>query len=285
MDKHITGLDSPTDIIISRYTSASELKPYIGSFCKVKSAVFILCMKGTVQCSINSSNCTIKQYNVITLVPNSFVEVHTISSDIELYLVAFSSDFMGCVNYIRNTMNCIMYIYRKPIMPVSENVACLFRDLYCVLSGYTTCLHTVINKEITKALFTICSQGVVGLYKENEQLNEHELDRYTEIFQDFLDLALKYYTTQHNVSFYAERLGITLPYFCTSVKKAIGRTPFEIIVQIIISDAKAELKGTNLEIKKIAIGLGFNNMSFFNKFFRQHVGMTPQEYRGKSYTF
>jgi AraC family transcriptional activator of pobA len=31
--------------------------------------------------------------------------------------------------------------------------------------------------------------------------------------------------------------------------------------------------------------LGFNNLSFFNKFFRRNVGMTPQEYRGKSYTY
>lgn len=111
MDKHITWLDSPTDIMVSKYTSASELKPYIGSFFKIRSAVFILCMEGTIECSLNSSECIIKQHNVITLVPNSFVEVHTISPDIELYLVAFSSDFMGCVNYIRSTMNCITYIY------------------------------------------------------------------------------------------------------------------------------------------------------------------------------
>ena len=285
MDKHITWLDSPTDIMVSKYTSASELKPYIGSFFKIRSAVFSLCMEGTIECSLNSSECIIKQHNVITLVPNSFVEVHTISPDIELYLVAFSSDFMGCVNYIRSTMNCITYIYRKPIMPVPASTACLFKDFYGVLSGYNTRLHTVVNKEMTKAIFMICSQGIVGLYKKNERLDEHELDRYTEIFQNFLDLALKFYTTQHNVSFYAEKLGLTLPYFCTSVKKAVGRTPLEIIVQIIITDAKAELKGTHLEIKKIAIGLGFSNLSFFNKFFRQHVGMTPQEYRGKSYTF
>ena len=45
------------------------------------------------------------------------------------------------------------------------------------------------------------------------------------------------------------------------------------------------LKGTNREIKNIAMDLGFNNLSFFNKFFRRNVGMTPQEYRGKSYTY
>lgn len=34
-------------------------------------------------------------------------------------------------------------------------------------------------------------------------------------------------------------------------------------------------------VKNIALSLGFNNISFFNKFFKQHTGITPQEYRGR----
>jgi AraC family transcriptional activator of pobA len=44
-------------------------------------------------------------------------------------------------------------------------------------------------------------------------------------------------------------------------------------------DAKAQLRSTDLTVKEIAFSLGFNNLSFFNKYFRQHTGMTPQEYR------
>ena len=48
---------------------------------------------------------------------------------------------------------------------------------------------------------------------------------------------------------------------------------------IIIMNAKAQLKSTRLPVKEIAFSLGFNNLSFFNKYFRKHVEMTPQEYR------
>ena len=48
---------------------------------------------------------------------------------------------------------------------------------------------------------------------------------------------------------------------------------------IITMDAKAQLRSTDLTVKEIAFSLGFNNLSFFNKYFRQHTGMTPQEYR------
>ena len=44
-------------------------------------------------------------------------------------------------------------------------------------------------------------------------------------------------------------------------------------------DAKAQLKSTNLPIYQIADSLNFNNVSFFGKYFKRHVGVSPLEYR------
>ncbi|MBQ3633290.1 MAG: AraC family transcriptional regulator, partial [Paludibacteraceae bacterium] len=38
-------------------------------------------------------------------------------------------------------------------------------------------------------------------------------------------------------------------------------------------------KITNLQIKEIALSLGFDNVAFFNRFFKSHVGLTPKAYR------
>lgn len=62
--------------------------------------------------------------------------------------------------------------------------------------------------------------------------------------------------------------------------KAVGNTPLEVIASVILMDAKSRLKSSNEPVKNIALSLGFNNISFFNKFFKQHTGVTPQEYRG-----
>lgn len=285
MDQQINELDASTDIMVGRYTSADELKQYLGTSFKVKAAAFLLCTKGTIRCNINTIEYTIEQYNVVTLLPNSFMQVHEISEHVQVYYVAFSSDFMGHINFVRSMMNCISHIYKKPIVPIPQNTARLFDDCYDILFRYAAYPNTLNNKEMVKAIFMMCSQGIVELYQKSEKLNKHELNRDTEIYQEFMHLLLKYYTTQHNVSFYAEQLGLTPSYFSTSIRKATGKKPLEVIVQTLITDAKAQLKGTNLEIKNIAIGLGFSNLSFFNKFFRQHVGMTPQEYRGKNYTY
>lgn len=285
MDKQIIYLDSPTDFIVGKYTSSSELKQYMDTPCKIKAGVFILCMDGYVRSTINLSEYRTGKNNVITLIPESYLQVHEMSDDLLIYFVAFSSDFMGYVNFIRSTMNCLSVIYRHPVIPISQNMASLLANFYDLLYQYAVYPNILNNKEMIKAIFTMCSQGIIELYNNNQLLKKQELTRDSEIYQDFINLVIKYHTTEHNVSFYADQLGLTLPYFSTSIKKAIGQTPLKVITGTLILDAKAQLKGTNKEIKNIALGLGFNNLSFFNKFFRQHVGMTPQEYRGKIYTY
>ena len=92
-------------------------------------------------------------------------------------------------------------------------------------------------------------------------------------------LHLMNYTEEHEVSFYAKKCGVTPAHFSGAIRKASGHSPLAIITGIIIMNAKAQLKSTRLPVKEIAFSLGFNNLSFFNKYFRKHVEMTPQEYR------
>lgn len=285
MNKRIIYLDSPTDFMVGKYVSTSELEQYMNIPCKIKAGVFILCIKGYILSTINLSEYKTTKFNVITLTPNSYVQIHEMSDDILLYFAAFSSDFMCYANFLKSTMGSLASIYRYPVIPISQNTAQLIASFHDLLYQSEAYPYILNNKEMTKTIFTMCCQGIVKLYDSNQLLKKQELTRYTEIYYDFLNLALRYYTTEHNVTFYAGQLGLTLSYFSTTIKKAIGQTPLEVLTQIIIIDAKTQLKGTNQEIKNIAMDLGFNNLSFFNKFFRQHVGMTPQEYRGKLYTY
>ena len=70
---------------------------------------------------------------------------------------------------------------------------------------------------------------------------------------------------------------------CRLVKKESGQTAMEIINHTLIMDAKTQLRTSSTPVKDIAMSLGFNNAAFFNKFFKHHVGMTPQTFR-KGYT-
>ena len=46
-----------------------------------------------------------------------------------------------------------------------------------------------------------------------------------------------------------------------------------------IMDAKSQLKSTRLSIQEISDSLNFANTSFFGKYFKRYVGMSPLAYR------
>ena len=114
---------------------------------------------------------------------------------------------------------------------------------------------------------------------EQDEYLVKPLDRKTEIYQDYCQLVLKHYHEWHHVSQYADAMRLTLPHLCSTIKSVGARTAGDIIIEAIITDAKSQLKITNLQIKEIALSLGFDKVAFFNRFFKSHVGVTPKTYR------
>lgn len=285
MNKQLICIDSPADFQMGHVVSTDEFKKYIETLCQIRAGVFMLCIQGRIRCSISLKEYIITPYSVITLIPHTYVKLVDLSDDVVVWFIAFSSSFMSQVNFFQSTKGCLSVIYQHPVVPVSSGVAATWEKCCDLL--YRRILYPTVskNKEMIKAVFTFCSQSIVELYRQNQWIEIKEFTSEVKIYQDFIDLALKYYTTEHSVSFYAEQLKLTPAYFATSIKKAIGRTPLEIIAQMLLIDAKAQLKGTALDIKSIALSLGFHNLSYFNKFFRRHEGMTPQDYRGKVYIY
>ena len=164
-------------------------------------------------------------------------------------------------------------------MPLTEEIAQLYRNAFSLLIRAYALPNTLDNKEILKSIFTIFFQGVGELYKRCKPTTNEPIKREHELYRQFIQLLMANYTQEHEVSFYAKKCGVTPAHFSGAIRKASGHSPLAIITGIIVMNAKAQLKSTRLPVKEIAFSLGFNNLSFFNKYFRKHVEMTPQEYR------
>ncbi|WP_368335805.1 helix-turn-helix domain-containing protein, partial [Phocaeicola dorei] len=65
----------------------------------------------------------------------------------------------------------------------------------------------------------------------------------------------------------------------TTVNKITGKTVTDIIAKLVITDAEAKLKSTDLTIQEIAYSLNFPDISFFGKYFKRYTGMSPKQYR------
>ena len=280
MESDIPNFDLPVDYIVGEGYEIDLSKRYKNFPCRVRSGFFILCVKGVMQTTINGNLHHIGENDLITLLPGYFMEILDFSPDIHIYYAGFSAGFIEGINLMKSTEHLLPVIMENPIITLSPLQACSYKMFYesSILSYASP--RTQANKEIVKAVLTMFVQGATEIYKMQNNLYLSSQSRKYEIYQEFLKLVMKYYIVHHGTSFDANQLGLSLPHFCSTIKKVAGNTPLEVIASVILMDAKSRLKSTNEPVKNIALSVGFNNISFFNKFFKQHTGVTPQEYRG-----
>ncbi len=77
----------------------------------------------------------------------------------------------------------------------------------------------------------------------------------------------------------ADRVNMSKNYFCRYFKQHFGKTFIEYLVQLRIEKACILLEKNRLSVLEVALEVGYSNISYFNKCFKQIVGMTPSRYR------
>lgn len=99
------------------------------------------------------------------------------------------------------------------------------------------------------------------------------------LFQRFLENLSRRKVKKVSVAEYASELCITPKYLSTICRKVSGKSPVEWISEYVIQDITFYLLTTDLSAKEIATKMGFPNSSFFGKYVREHLGLSPTAYR------
>jgi AraC-like DNA-binding protein len=112
-----------------------------------------------------------------------------------------------------------------------------------------------------------------------EQSDVKTKKRADELFAQFIRLLEENFRTERRVSWYADQMNITAKYLSEMVKQVSKRTPNEWIDSYVMLEIRVLLKNTTKSIKEIAQAVNFPNQSFFGKFFKELMGISPSEYR------
>ncbi|QHV95689.1 helix-turn-helix domain-containing protein [Spirosoma endbachense] len=95
----------------------------------------------------------------------------------------------------------------------------------------------------------------------------------------FCELVNQFYLTKQRISQYADLLSVTPNHLNKAVKQTSGKTASSFIVEMIMMEAKVLLKQSLMSVADIAFYLHFDDVSYFIRFFRNHCGLTPLDYR------
>ena len=244
MENDIPKIDLPQDWVIGKLSieDIGLLNLYANYPCRLKAGIFVLCLGGEIEASINLTQLKVEPGSFITIMPGSILQIHRADGDLQIYFMGFSSDFLSQANSSKAVIDMHYIVKDNPVYKLKEKAQPLMKDYFELLLKTYEFYATKINRGITNHLFTGMLMGISSMYKDQTEelsmLSKAEL-----ISKNFTQLVM------------------------------------QIITSMVIMDAKAQLKSTNLTIHDIAYTLNFTNMSFFGKYFKRHVGMSPQEYR------
>jgi AraC family transcriptional activator of pobA len=133
--------------------------------------------------------------------------------------------------------------------------------------------------DVIKANLGILFIELIRQHRGNSDTPKSESDYTQERFEKFSALLETHITTHKQVSQYAEMLNLT-PYQLNAItKKTLGKTGSELINGQIILEAKRYLRATTNQINQIAYHLGYEDASYFIRFFKKHCGHTPDAFR------
>lgn len=231
--------------------------------------VMILCLHGGSKRSVNQYEYSIKQHSLQLLPPgtiHSFEDVHERS---EYYVALFEKDFIP--------LDTIMDFHNSNFAPVDLSSS-LFNKVKELYEEMDTELKNKSENFMTY-IQMLLSQIVLILQREKLKAIVSVQTRSDLICSQFLSLVEENFLNFKNISDYAQIIELTPKHLSETIKEKLGKSALHFIHKRIIKEAEYLLVYTQMSIYAIATNLNFQDASQFSRFFKQHKGISPKNYR------
>ena len=272
--------DMPVDFIVYDDIRADILKYYTSFPCKIFAAVFCYVVRGRIKGTVNLWDYDIKANDFVIVTPGSFIQVKEVSDDLQLSFEGFSSSFLNRMNFWKLIQPLIVNVFKRPVFSLGDDLGGIYRDFFALMTRASVFDGTFQSTAIANSSMTFLIESLHNAIDAGQiDVEASHTTREQAIVSEFLQLAFENYREEHKVTFYAREANLTLSHFCNVISRTTGLTPQEILMNMIIMDAKTQLKGTDHTVVKISQSLGFGTPTLFNRYFRTYTGMTPLEYR------
>lgn len=257
MEKELPKIDLPEEWIVGTGISKELLSLYTNFPCRIKSEIFVLCLGGEVEASVNLNKITVRKNDFVSIMPGTILQIHSVKGELELYFGGFSSKYVEQANLNPSTINTLYIPLGRPLITLRPEGATLLKDYFCFLIKLYEFFNENTRKLITSHLYSDIHTGIAAMYNNRANDNKSSLSKSEILCKNFTQLVMQNYNKTRNVSWYAEKLGITHTHLCTTVKQATGNTCMEIISRMVHHGCKITIK-----INKIVYSRNFRLAEF-----------------------
>jgi len=236
--------------------------------------------KGYLKVRYKFNEHLVEECNVLFLNRLVVIEFLEISADAELMMIVIENGFQHRVPIRFSKLDMIQYFATSPFLQLSFNEN-EFEEIWQVLEIMENRQHQQdyqFTVDLLHTLLVSVSYMMAKQIGENAAVKSQVESRSEKLAVEFIHLLHIHFREQHNLRFYAQRLGVTSKHLSENLKKVTGFTGRELINMALICEAKMLLVNDNLKVGVISEQLNFSDQFSFSKFFKRLTSSSPTEY-------
>lgn len=209
----------------------------------------------------------------------------TVSTSYVGYTVLFSEDFFTASDRSVSLQNSPLFkIGGTPILRINEEQRVFLNTIFGKMIEEQKTDYAYKDDLIRNYINLIIHEALKLQPSEHYDQHKNAASRLTSVFLELLERQFPIETTDRPLQLktaqdYAAALHVHVNYLNRAVKEVTGKSTTTHITERIVSEARALLQHTALNIADIAYALGFEYATYFNNFFKRLTGTNPKTLR------
>ena len=246
----------------------------------VNSYVYALFEKGSAKIKFDSQEIEAHSGDFLIFPPHIPPVMISTSDDYEAICLIVSSVFVSespMTHNIYQTANYSLMNDASPIVKLPAYTHNLLRQTLLLIMQHINQSHKYTNEALQSLYGLLLSDlmNVIDNQTAQPKLNQNR----NKLFIEFNKLLRIHFREHHDITFYADQLGISPRYLSMVTKQISHTTVASFINRHLMLEACWLLKTTNHSILHISEILHFADQASFSKFFKRINGNTPLQYR------
>lgn len=172
-------------------------------------------------------------------------------------------------------------LHMVPVMPTSDMAQILENTFSILVENIGFQQGLPFQLQVLRSLIQACTGTFASIFQQHKQENFPVNSRPATITGAFKRLVVKQYKSIKSPAAYAGALSITSSYLNEVVKNTTGFSATYWIQYEVILEAKRLLSYTDLTVKEISFGLGYEDPAYFSRLFHKITTETPLSFRRK----
>ena len=239
-----------------------------------------LCLNGRATYRLDTIEHTVERNDVIIITNGMVVDNCSFSEDFSGIGFIISPNFFSDIaKDVHKISSLFLFARSNPVSTLSMKEADTFCDYYKMLKSKIDCVGHHFRRDVARMTIATMIYDLGNTIYQIMNRDNRKKNRAETIFTDFIALIEKNFRTERRVSWYGRQLCITPKYLSECIKQVSQRTPNEWIDNYVVMELRVQIKNSRKSIKQIAMDMNFPSQSFMGKYFKEHVGMSPTEYR------